>query len=255
MLQKIIYFSGVLLLLSIKLLAQTPDSILGKPEMIFVEGGTFEMGLLNGSDDNVPVHSVTIGPFSIGKYEVTVGQYKAFCSKNGYSMPDPPKWGWQDNHPMVNIDYDQANDYCLWLQEMTGLNWRLPTEAEWEYAARGGKKGKGKSFAGSNDLETVGWFADSAFGQTNIVGLKKPNELGIYDMSGNVGEWCHDWYNENYYQISPSSNPRGPSSGYFRVYLGGSWYDAPSFCHVTYRNGDSPSKHTMNLGFRVVLIQ
>ena len=238
-----------------QLTAQSPTNIPTKPEVVFVQGGIFSMGSNSGQHDERPVHSVTVSDFSIGKFEVTVGQYKAFCNETGRSMPEAPSWGWQDRHPIVNVTYNDAVAYCNWLGEKFGGDWRLPTEAEWEYAARGGNKSNGYTYSGSNDLESVAWFEDNAGGQTNSVGRKKLNELGIYDMSGNVWEWCRDRYVENYYSNSPSSNPRGPSSGSDRVLRGGSWRINAPYCRVAYRNYGTPDYRNDVYGFRVVLSQ
>ena len=134
--------------------------------------------------DETP-HQVTLSSYSIGKYEVTVGQYKAYCTATGTPMPDAPQWGWNDKHPMVNVNYNDAVAYCNWLGEEYGGDWRLPTEAQWEFAAKGGNNSKGYTLSGGNDLDELAWYANNAGGKTQSVGLKKPNELGIYDMSGN----------------------------------------------------------------------
>jgi formylglycine-generating enzyme required for sulfatase activity len=251
--KKTIQILAVSLLTSTAIYAQAPASIPEKPEVIAVKGGTFSMGG-TGSDEK-PVHNVTVSDFSIGKYEVTVGQYKAFCTATGKSMTEAPSWGWNDKHPMVNVNYNDAVSYCNWLGEKYGGDWRLPTEAEWEYAARGGNKNTGYTYAGSDELEKVGWFADNAGGQPQSVGRKKPNELGIFDMSGNVWEWCKDWYSESYYSNSPSQNPKGAASGTARVLRGGSWDDAAAYCRVAFRDRNGPSSRGNRYGFRVVLSQ
>ena len=233
--------------------AQAPASIPEKPEMILVEGGTFTMGSYSGDDDEQPTHRVTLNSFQIGKYPVTVGQYKAFVEATGRSMPDAPSWGWQDKHPMVNVNYNDAVAYCNWLGEKYGGDWRLPTEAQWEYAARGGQNSRGYTYAGGNDLWDAGWYEDNAGGQTQSVGRKKANELGIHDMSGNVWEWCADWKGK--YSSSSSTNPRGPSSGSIRVLRGGSWAYPASSCRVANRFSYAPSGRYTFSGFRVVLSQ
>lgn len=227
------------------------------PEMVFVEGGSFIMGdnWGMGSEDELPTHEVSLKSFKISKTEVTVKQYRQFCVETGRFMPIAPSWGWKDRHPIINVTYNDAVSYCNWLGEKFGGDWRLPTEAEWEYAARGGNKSKGYTYAGSNDLESVAWFEDNAGGQTNNVSRKKPNELGIYDMSGNVWEWCKDWYAENYYSNNSNNNPRGPASGSKRVLRGGSYYFKAKYCNVASRNRDTPDFRSINFGFRVVLSQ
>jgi formylglycine-generating enzyme required for sulfatase activity len=224
-----------------------------KPTMIAIAGGSFTMGSNSGESDEKPTHTVTVSSFSMGKYEITVAEYKAFCTAAGRTMPDAPSWGWNDKHPIVNVNFNDANAYCNWLSETTGQNYRLPTEAEWEYAARGGQKSNGYTYSGGNDLEEVGWSSDNAGGQTQAVGRKSPNELGLYDMSGNVWEWCKDWYGT--YAADAQTNPRGPSSGIDRVLRGGSWYYAAAYCRVAFRTYYSPEYRNYRYGFRVVLPQ
>lgn len=251
---KIKLFTFVILLAGYSLMAQNAVTIPDKPEVVFVEGGTFTMG--DGSDSDNPAHTVTLSSYSIGKYPVTVGQYKKFCDATGRSMPEKtPAWGWQDKHPMVYVTYNDAVAYCNWLGEEYGGDWRLPTEAEWEYAARGGNKKERYTYSGGNDLDRVGWYADNAGGQTNSVGRKSPNGLGIYDLSGNVYEWCRDWYDQDYYFNSPQSNPRGSTSGSFRIVRGGSWNNSAASCRVAIRTDFLPSASYKITGFRVVLPQ
>jgi formylglycine-generating enzyme len=236
-----------------------------KPEMVFVEGGTFNMGSNDGDaeEDEMPIHRVTVNSFSIGKHEVTVSQYMTYCKDVGKEMPDMPEWGWRDNYPMVGVSWYDAVTYCDWLSEKFGGNWRLPTEAEWEYAARGGRISKGYRYAGGNDIESVAWFDDNSDGKVSRVGRKRPNELGIYDMSGNVSEWCQDWYDEDYYKNSPSTNPRGPTSKILifveeefttKVVRGGS-YDDTDYCRLASREFLFPDESQLFTGFRVVLSQ
>lgn len=230
------------------------------PEMINVDAGSFEMGDEQGEQgigeaNEQPVHKVTLKTFSIAKTETTVLQWKTYCNATGRSMPDAPSWGWNDKHPMVRVSFDDANGYCNWLSETTGKNYRLPTEAEWEYAARGGNKSRSYKYAGSDDLDEAGWSSDNADGQTQACGRKKANELGIYDMSGNVWEWCQDWYSDSYYSSSPSANPKGPSSGSFRVLRGASWCYSAAFCRVAHRSDGSPGSRNDFGGFRVVVPQ
>ena len=241
----------VLLLLTMTAVGQT------YPEMILVEGGTFTMGdeWMLGSEDEQPTHEVTLKNYKIGKTEVTVAQYRAFCRSTGKSMPKTPSWGWQDSHPIVNVSWHDAVAYCDWLSEKQGGFYRLPTEAEWEYAARGGNKSVGYKYSGAQSVYSVGWIADNSGSKTHAVGTKKANELGIHDMSGNVWEWCADWYASDYYSNSPSANPRGPSSGSYRVLRGGSWSYSATICRVAYRLNSAPSYRFTYLGFRVVLSQ
>ena len=227
------------------------------PEMILVEGGTFTMGDEHGEGDSdeQPLHEVTLKTYKISKTPVTVAQYRAYCRATGRSMPDPPSWGWIDSHPMVNVTWHDAVAYTDWLAEKMDADYRLPTEAEWEYAARGGNKSKGTKYSGGRSIDMVGWYTENSGGQTRPVATKNPNELGIYDMSGNVWEWCRDWYGGDYYANSPSSNPKGPASGSSRVLRGGGWYYDASYCRVANRNRYDPRYLSDNGGFRVVLSQ
>ena len=228
------------------------------PEMVLVEGGTFEMGDEHGLGEanEQPVHSVTLKTFSIAKTETTVRQWRTYCNETGRSMPsDVPAGGWKDDHPMVNVNWQDAVAYCDWLSDKTGKLYRLPTEAEWEYAARGGKLSTGYKYAGGQSIDMTGWYADNSGGGTKPVAQKRANELVLYDMSGNVWEWCHDWYGENYYATSPASNPRGPTSGSTRVLRGGSWFYSAAGCRVAYRFIYDPSFRNSGSGFRVVLSQ
>jgi sulfatase modifying factor 1 len=230
--------------------AQT--TIPDKPEVILVKGGTFTMGSSVETDETP--HTVTLSSYSIGKYPVTVGQYKKYCTATGTAMPEAPSWGWNDKHPMVMVNYDDGVAYCNWLGKTYGGDWRLPTEAQWEFAARGGTKSNKYTYSGSDDLDEVGWYADNAGGKTQTVGRKKANELGIYDMSGNVWEWCKDWYGD--YSTTAQTNPKGATSGSSRVMRGGSWDDSASYCRVSYRNFIDPAYHSdFIFGFRVVLSQ
>lgn len=211
------------------------------------------MGSNSGDDnDERPVHLVTLSDFYIGKYEVTVAQYRAFVEDLGRRMPKEPEWGWNDRHPIVNVSHLDAEAYCSWLSQKFGGNWRLPTEAEWEYAARGGAQSRGYTYAGGNDQDAVGWYGDNAGGQVNAVGKRKANELGIYDMSGNAHELCSDWYGD--YSADAQTNPQGPSSGRYRVRRGGA-IDYTELYTVTGRAFIGPSDYSYNQTFRVVFSQ
>jgi sulfatase modifying factor 1 len=230
---------------------QTTTTLSDKPEVVVVQGGTFTMGS-NIEKDETP-HSVTLSSYSIGKYPVTVGQYKKYCTATGTAMPEAPSWGWNDKHPIVSVNYNDAVSYCNWLGEEYGGDWRLPTEAQWEFAARGGTKSQRFTYSGSNDLDEAGWYADNAGGKTQAVGRKKANELGLFDMSGNVWEWCKDWYDKDYYTSSPITNPKGATSGSYRVLRGGSWSYSATTCRVAYRRLSDPAYRINYFGFRVVL--
>lgn len=168
--------------------AKPPQS----PSMVFVKGGSFIMS--NGAEEKKWAHAETVADFSMSRYEVTVGEYKTFCTATGRAMPETPYWGWNDQHPMVNVSYNDAVAYCQWLSKALGVTYRLPTEAEWEYAANGGTQSKGYTYAGGNDINQVAWYYKNANYQMQTVGQKKPNELGLFDMTGNAWEWCSDWY-------------------------------------------------------------
>ncbi len=214
-------------------------------QMIYVSGGTFEMGSNNGYDNEKPVHTVTVNSFYMGKYEVTQKQWKAIMGNNPSEFKG-------DNLPVENVSWNGVQEFIKKLNQKTGKHYRLPTEAEWEFTARGGNKSRGYEYSGSNDINEVAWYWDNAGRKNHFVGQKSPNELGIYDMSGNVWEWCQDWYDENYYRHSPQNNPQGPESGSLRVHRGGGWdYGAPR-CRVADR-GYWPGFGYDNLGFRIAL--
>ena len=217
--------------------------------MVYVEGGTFTMGATseqqNPEDDEKP-HRVSLSSFYIGKYEVTQALWKAVMGSN------PSHWK-GDNLPVENVSWNDCQTFLLKLNAMTGKTFRLPTEAEWEFAARGGNRNRGYQYSGSNVLSDVAWYADNSGSKTHNVGAKAPNELGIYDMSGNVWEWCQDW--KGSYSSSAQTNPKGPSSGSYRVCRGGSWDGGAGGCRVADRGYDAPDDGDFNLGFRLALSQ
>jgi formylglycine-generating enzyme required for sulfatase activity len=218
------------------------------PDMVFVKGGTFQMGC-NERENEKPVHSVTVDDFYMGKYEVTQKQWQEIMGTNPSSFKNC------DNCPVEKVSWNDIQKFIKKLNTKTGQNYRLPTEAEWEYAARGGNQSKGYQYAGSNTINEVAWYGyDKSGKKTHQVGTKKANELGIYDMSGNVWESCSDWYASDYYKNSPSNNPEGPISSDDRVIRGGAWNGKPDDCRVTYRtsSGDNPYSSYNNIGFRVV---
>ena len=221
-----------------------------KIEMVYVEGGTFEMGATKEQGNNVydyekPTHRVILNDYYIGKYEVTQELWKAVMNEN-------PSWYIEDKRPVEQVSWENCQKFIDKLNELTGEMFRLPTEAEWEYAARGGNRGKGYKYSGSNDISEVAWFGENSLLETHVVGKKKANELGIYDMSGNVWEWCSDWYGP--YGSEEQTNPKGPKSGSYRVHRGGSWYDNLNNCRVSDRNYNEPNDQYSNLGFRLVLV-
>lgn len=199
------------------------------PTWFLSRGGTFEMGSENGDPDEKPVHRITLSSFFIDKYEVSVAKYRQFCTSTGRSMPGAPRWGWQENNPIVNVTSDDAFAYAQWAKK------RLPTEAEWEYAARGGRSSHGYTYSGGKDIGSVAWYSDNSGDKPHTIGGKTPNELGLFDMSGNVWEWCSDFYDGNYYQNSPQYDPKGPPFGQYRVLRGGSLDSDDDDCRVTNR--------------------
>ena len=218
--------------------------------MIAVKGGTFTMGATSeqGSDaysDERPTHQVTLSDYYIGETEVMQELWKAVMGSN-------PSYFSGTNLPVECVSWNDCQTFITKLNQLTGKNFRLPTEAEWEYAARGGQKSKGYKYAGSNALSDVAWYWDNSSSKTHPVKQKQANELGLYDMSGNVWEWCQDWYGN--YGSAAQTNPTGPSSGSYRVCRGGGWYYSASGCRVADRGGDSPGSRYSDWGFRVVLL-
>jgi len=255
-------------------------------EMVQVEGGTIMMGSNYGASDEKPEHRVTISSFLIGKCQVTQELWERIMGNNPSNFIGA-------NRPVENVSWFDATEFCnelsrkegltpcyrkripeieeeffSWLDEtkekvilcdFTANGYRLPTEAEWENAARGGDKSRGYKYSGSNKLDEVGWYGAcnnsgnrTEAGGTSEVGKKQPNELGLYDMSGNVWEWCWDLYDGNYYSASPQIDPRGPNAGSRRVIRCGGWNGFPEVCRVAVRNGSYPEIRSIILGFRVV---
>ena len=215
--------------------------------MVHVEGGTFTMGATSeqGSDawdDERPTHQVTLSSFSIGKYEVTQEEWEAVMGNNPSNFKGAKK-------PVEQVSWNDCQAFIRKLNELTGRNFRLPSEAEWEFAARGGTKSIGYKYAGGDNIGNVAWYTDNSGSTTHDVGQKSPNELGLYDMSGNVFEWCQDWYGS--YSSSSQTNPKGAISGSDRVNRGGSWGNYGWRCRVSNRNGDTPSDRNYYLGFRL----
>jgi TonB family protein len=219
------------------------------PEMVFVEGGIFLMGNNSYYSEEEPAHSVTLSSFNIGKFEVTQAQWKAVMGSN------PSINRGCDNCPVEYISWNEIQEYIQKLNSQTNRSYRLPTEAEWEYAAKGGKASKGFTYSGSNDLDSVAWYDKNSGLKTHVVGTKQANELGLFDMSGNVMEWCADWYS-NYNSYS-ETNPKGPSLGESRVSRDGSafggYYDCARHCRVESRIPGLPIAKGASLGFRLVL--
>ncbi|RQV94580.1 hypothetical protein EH221_07275 [bacterium] len=268
------------------------------PEMVYVKGGTFIMGDVrgDGDSDEKPAHHVTVSDFRMGKYEVTVAEFDKFISETGYQTDAEkndgsyflmgselekkasvnwrcdeqgnPRKASELNHPVIHVSWNDADAYCNWLSNKTGAKYRLPTEAEWEYAARSRGKNykyawgnfdpegrKGGNIADESSKRALGWSDiwkgyDDGYVLTAPVGSFEPNELGLYDMTGNVWEWCWDWYGR--YSSSSQTNPTGPSSGTYRVLRGGSWNNAPINMRCTNRNINLPGNRDNSNGFRFV---
>ena len=201
-------------------------------EMVFVGGGTFQMG--GNYIDELPVHSVTLSDYYIGQTEVTQELWKAVMG----SSPSYSDYVGAKN-PVNDVSWNDCQEFISKLNRLTGGSFRLPTEAEWEYAARGGNKSRGYKYSGSDYLGSVAWYKDNSGDEVHPVGSKSANELGLYDMSGNVWEWCSDWYGD--YPSSPQTNPTGPSSGSGRVLRGGSYCDGESLCRSAYRSNYFPT--------------
>lgn len=245
-----------------------------KIKLKYVQGGTFQMGCqieqFRGYGDEFPVHKVRLDGFQISMHEITCSQYSAFLNSKRVSpegkMGDVMYLDVLDNdcpirysggqfvpeknkgdYPVTEVTWFGAQAFCEW------MGGRLPTEAEWEYAARGGKQEKNYKYSGSEKLQQVAWYQDNAGESCHAVGQKEPNELGLYDMSGNAWEWCHDWYGMNYYAQSPSENPMGPHSGETRIIRGGAWNMDAWNCRVSNRSSKSPGITYNYYGFRLVI--
>ena len=219
--------------------------------MVYVSGGTFTMGATSeqGSDaynDEKPVHSVTLSSFYICKYEVTQALWNAVMGSN------PSNWK-GDDLPVETVSRDDCQTFIRKLNALTGKNFRLPTEAEWEFAARGGNNSRGYKYAGSNNIETVAWYQGNSGNKTHVVGTKSPNELGLYDMSGNVWEWCQDRYGS--YSGASQTNPTGASSGSNRVLRGGCCGRSAWYCRSSLRIIGTPDGRNDGFGLRLVLSQ
>ncbi|HKL38103.1 MAG TPA: formylglycine-generating enzyme family protein [Bacteroidales bacterium] len=240
----------------------------------YVEGGTFTMGCTLEPDvcyfDEMPAHEVEVGSFQMSTFEITSGQFCAFINARGLN-PDGtyegqlyidindadcpiryagrrfvPKPGMAE-HPASEVSWHGAQAFSEW------IGGTLPTEAEWEYAAKGGQESRNFKYSGSNNLEEVAWYQDNASEKSQPVGKKKPNELGLYDMSGNVWEWCYDWYAFEYYQVSPSETPSGPESGDSRVIRGGAWNMDGWNCRISNRSSKGPGITYNYYGFRLLI--
>lgn len=220
-----------------------------KYNMVWVAGGSFRMGATSeqGSvawNREKPVHSVTLSGYYIGKTEVTQALWKAVMGCN-------PSYIKGDNLPVENVSWYDCQEFIRKLNSLIGQNFRLPTEAEWEFACRGGNNSRGYKYSGSNYIDNVAWYYGNSGKKTHPVATKSPNELGIYDMTGNVFEWCADWYGE--YSSGAQTNPKGPYDGKYRVNRGGYWYDGAGWCRSSYRGNCSPTDHGDDIGLRLAL--
>ncbi|NCX95407.1 MAG: hypothetical protein EBX41_03165 [Chitinophagia bacterium] len=251
-------------------------------DMKFIEGGIFEMGSNTNQADEAPAHKVQVGAFHIAATEVTFGEFRQFMNETGYTTDaekagsswvlKDAKWVQQDgitwkcdaagnkrtntevNQPVLHVSFNDAIAFCQWLNKKTGKQYRLPTEAEWEYAALGGINHTETKYAGSNEINEVGWYNANSGGTTHTVKMgKKPNIIGIYDLSGNVAEWCSDWYSDDYYRKSDKVNPAGPAKGGSRVIRGGSWLSESDKCRAAARDYAPANYSSHTVGFRLVL--
>ena len=257
--------------------------------MVSIPGGTFRMGSRLSAEEvkkkfggdvdpykvEHPVHTVTLDGFEMSAHAITVDVYRKFVDTTGYKTDvergeganifNGSKWEqksdahWRnpyysqsDDYPVTCVSWNDAKAFCEWLSSETGNNFSMPTEAEWEYACRAGTETI--FYTGNNEsvLARAGWYIENSGKKTHPVGQKEPNAWGLYDMHGNIWEWCNDWYDENYYSSSPSTNPSGPAAGSRRVIRGGCWFSNAGFCRSASRSGDPPVPTYSDLGFRVV---
>jgi len=245
---KIIFIAILIALTNCKANAQEAgDSAILMPAMVLVEGGAFKMGSNDGLKNERPVHNITLRSFYIGRYEVTQALWKKVMGSNCAHFAGC------DNCPEEEVTPEQIQLFLTKLNQQTGKHYRLPTEAEWEYAASGGNKSKGYKYSGSDSLGEVAWYEDNSGNKTHPVGQKKPNEIGIYDMSGNVWELCGDWFDSHYYSKSPATNPLNDKKTAHRVVRGGSWRSPKERCYSKARNRNINDHHKQNGGFRLAL--
>lgn len=241
------------------------------PILLPVPPGTAILGSADGGDDEKPPHPAVLSVFKMARTETTWWQYNLFCEATGKEKPEKPAgWGGEGDNPVNNVTWYDAVDYANWLNKQEGLEeimaksadgdyelkrgakgYRLPTEAEWEYAARGGKDGS-PEYAGSDDIDSVAWYSDNSGSRTHGVENKKANALGLFDMSGNVWEWCWDWYGD--YLPNPEKDYSGPATGSLRVLRGGSWDYSAGYCRVAYRGYLNPDVRSISIGFRLVFV-
>ena len=230
-------------------------------KMVWVEGGDFLMGCTSEQSDccydEQNVRRVTLDGFYIGMLEVTQAQWEKVVGTSDYQQHIKAKASWSmygvgPDYPMYYVSWEEAMEFCRMLSNKTGKTYTLPTEAQWEYAARGGNRNEGTKYAGSNLIDAVAWHKGNSGDSTHPCGIKESNALGIYDMSGNVWEWCKDWYSDSYLSNGTNNPTGGPASGYGRVNRGGSCAFSASRCRVARRSYLWPSSRGVDLGFRVV---
>ncbi|RTY86617.1 formylglycine-generating enzyme family protein [Flavobacterium sp. GT3R68] len=242
-------------------------------DLVKIEGGTYLMGSKDKDDvadtDEQKQHEVKVNSFELSKFEVTVWQWKTFVKETKAKMPQKPIWDWKENFPINQITWEEAVAYCNWLSKKEKLQpvyskkgpnyvcnfkangYRLPTEAEWEYAAKGGKLSNKTPYSGGTNPDKLSWHKTNSNKAPHTVGTKMPNELGLYDMSGNVWEWCWDWYNEDFYKTETKNNPTGPQMGEKRTVRGGSWDSDNKYLRPANRISTYPDKTHEFYGFRV----
>lgn len=230
-------------------------------KMVFVKGGGLYLGCTSGSgscdSDEIPSHYVTLSDYYVGETEVTQALWKAVMGYNN----NPSNWQ-GDRLPVEMVSWTDCNEFVSRVNSLLaeqlpqGYRFALPSEAQWEYAARGGQKSSGSLYAGSNNVNFVAWYSDNSGSRTHEVKLKAPNELGLYDMSGNVWEWCEDWYSSSWYSDNVNwTNPVNAFAGSYRVLRGGGWNSYASYCRVSNRNRNTPSFRYFNFGFRLALVR
>jgi formylglycine-generating enzyme len=217
-------------------------------DQMLIKGDTFQMGSSDWYSFELekPIHTVRVSDFYIGKYEVTFEEYDKFCEATHRQKPNDEGWG-RENRPVMNVSWDDATAYCLWKTQVSGKKYRLPTEAEWEYAARGKQTA---IYSGNIEVEKVAWNENNSGNETHHVGTKAENGFALHDMSGNVWEWCSDWYGA--YPPDAQTDPKGALTGTYRVIRGGGWSAKNKFCRVSNRSRMKPMSKDGNLGFRVV---
>ena len=221
------------------------DAINALFEMVYVEGGKFAMGATDGAQDAAPIHDVVVSDFYMSKYEITQAQWRAIMNEK------PSCFKGDDYLPVENVSWDKVQKFIAKLNQKSGKTYRLPTEAEWEYAARGGRKSNGYKCSGSNNVDEVAWYYKNGGRKTHKVGQKQPNELGLYDMTGNVMEWCQDRYAG--YDSAMQTTPTGPNDGSDRVARGGAYVTFENNLRLTNRESALPNSAFNFIGFRLVL--